>query len=59
MAIANNTTHLVGMQGVVDYGMTIKTRWIDLGNPPQPEAPEDNRSSEEIATDIWNRIRGQ
>lgn len=57
MAIAENTTHLVGAQGVVDYGRTIKTRWIDLLNP-QPEKPEDNRPSEVIASDIWNRIRG-
>lgn len=57
MAVADNTTHLVGAQGVVDYGRTIKTRWIDALNPP-PEVPEDNRPSEEIAEDIWNRIRG-
>ena len=60
MAIAENTTHLVGMQGVVDYGRTIKTRWIDLINTPpeKPQEPEDNRPSEEIAADIWERIRG-
>jgi hypothetical protein len=57
MAIADNTTHLVGTQGVVDYGKTIKERWIDILNPP-PEIPEDNRPSEEIASDIWKRIRG-
>ena len=57
MAIADNTTHLVGTQGVVDYGKTIKERWIDVLNPP-PKIPEDNRTSEEIASDIWKRIRG-
>lgn len=57
MAIAENTTHLVGYQGVVDYGKTIKTRWVDILKPP-PEVPEDNRPSEEIASDIWERIRG-
>ena len=57
MAIADNTTHLVGAQGVVDYGKTINQRWIDLLNPP-PEVPEDNRPSDEIAEDIWQRIRG-
>lgn len=57
MAIADNTTHLVGSQGVVDYGKTINQRWIDILNPP-PEVPEDNRPSEEIAEDIWQRIRG-
>lgn len=58
MAIADNTTHLVGHSGVVDYGRTIKTRWIDLIEPPKPEEPEDNRPSEDIASDIWERIRG-
>lgn len=60
MAIAENTTHLLGMQGVVDYGKTIKKRWLDVLEPPpeKPEEPEDNRSSEEIADDIWSRIRG-
>ena len=59
MAIAENTTHLVGSEGVVDYGRTIKTRWYDLINTPQKEEePEDNRPSEEIVADIWERIRG-
>lgn len=57
MAIADNTTHIVGSQGVVDYGKTINQRWIDILNPP-PKEPEDNRPSEEIASDIWERIRG-
>ena len=58
MAIAENTTHLVGMQGVVDYGKTIKERWINTLNPPE-ETTEDNRPCEEIATDMWERIRGK
>ncbi len=58
MAIAENTTHLLGAQGVVDYGKTIKTRWIDTLKPAPEEEPEDNRPSEEIASDIWQRIRG-
>lgn len=58
MAIAENTTHLVGAGGVVDYGRTLNSRWIDRLTP-QPEVKEDNRPSIEIASDIWNRIRGQ
>ena len=58
MAIADNTTHLVGAQGVVDYGRTIKQRWTELLNPPPPPEPEDDRPSEEIAADIFKRIRG-
>ena len=57
MAIAENTTHLLGMQGVVDYGKTIKDRWINTLNPPE-EVPEDNRPCEDIAKDMWERIRG-
>lgn len=59
-AIAENTTHLVGPGGVVDYGRTMNKRWIDvISTISQPDdEPEDNRPSEEIASDIWKRIRG-
>lgn len=57
MAIADNTTHLVGHTGVVDYGRRLNTRWIELLDS-KPEPPEDDRPSEEIASDIWERIRG-
>ena len=59
MAIAENTTHLIGQGGVVDYGKSISQRWIDIMNPQtQKKEPEDDRPSEEIAADIWKRIRG-
>ena len=59
MAIADNTTHFAGMEGMVDYGRTVTKRWIDaLNPPPEEEKPEDNRPSTEIASDIWERIRG-
>lgn len=57
-AICENTTHYLGTQGMVDCGRTITKRWVDVLNPP-PEKPEDNRPSEEIAADIWSRIRGR
>ena len=59
MAIAENTTHLAGHQGIIDYGRVINQRWYDMINPSIKEEPEDHRSSEEIAADIWSRIRGQ
>ena len=61
MAIAENTTHYLGSQGMFDYGKSFKQRFIDLSNPQpvEEEKPEDNRPSEEIASDIWKRIRGQ
>ena len=59
MAIAENTTHYLAMNGeMVDYGRTINQRWMDLLNPPPPPEPEDDRPSEEIAADIFKRIRG-
>lgn len=57
MAIADNTSHFLGVNGMVDYGRTMSQRWIEVLNPP-PEKPEDNRPSDEIAADIWTRIRG-
>lgn len=60
MMIAENATHLITNQGVVDYGKYFKQRWIDTLEQPQKkkEEKEDNRPSEEIAQDIWKRIRG-
>lgn len=59
MAIADNTTHLVGVEGVVDYGRTIQKRWYDIITAtPKKEEQEDNRTAEEIAADIWKNIRG-
>lgn len=58
MAIANNTTHLVGAQGVVDYGTTLTKRWVEIGKTV--EVPkEDDRPADVIASDIWERIRGK
>lgn len=59
--IAENTTHFLGMKDMIDYGRTMNKRWIDVIEKPLPEKseePEDNRPSEEIASDIWKRIRG-
>lgn len=57
MAIAENTSHVQGREGIIEYGRVIKSRWIDLLEPPS-EIPEDNRPSEDIARDMWSRIRG-
>lgn len=62
MMIADNTTHFVTPKGMEDYGKTFKQRWIDLiapkDNKQEEEQKEDDRPSEEIAEDIWARIRG-
>ena len=43
-AIAENTTHIVGAGGVVDYGKTMKARWIDIIDQKQ----ENTQSADEI-----------
>lgn len=57
-AISENTTHLSGISGVVDYGRTLNNRWVDIIEPPKPE-PVDDRPCTEIAADIWERIQGR
>lgn len=67
--ITENTTHYLvpGVDHAIDYGKSLRMRFSDLldqleGKEKQiaqaePE-PEDDRSSQEIASDIWQRIRG-
>lgn len=58
MCIASNTTHVATIGGIEDYGSSLSTRWIDILEPPKIE-PQDNRPCEEIASDIFARIRGK
>ena len=55
-AISENGTHLVGMNGVVDYGSKMNARWYDLVYPEkQPEEEkEDTRTCEEIVDSVWS-----
>ena len=58
-SIADNTTHIMSMDGVVDYGMKIKDRWIDLAEhkkDPPKEKQEDNRPINEVVNEIWANI---
>ena len=55
-AIAENTTHYVGADGMVDYGSSLSMRWIDVLEPQQEEEVDD-RPCEEIVHGIWERIR--
>jgi hypothetical protein len=59
-AIVENTTHLVGRTGVVDYGVKLKERYFELINETEEpqKVEEDTRDASEVATDIWSRIRG-
>ena len=58
-AIAENTTHFAGLDGIVDYGTSLSMRWIDALEPQkeEPEAEVDDRSCIEQVHDIWERIR--
>lgn len=55
-AIADNTTHYLGANEMIDYGSSLSLRWIDALEP-QKEAEEDNRTCEEIVHGIWDRMR--
>ena len=57
-AAVENTTHfIVPGHGAVDYGASMRSRWADIIKPPEPERPEDPRSCEEIAADIFKRAK--
>lgn len=59
MLITENTTHVATMGGVVNCGKWLKDRWIDIINDTPIEPQEtDDRPCEEIAQDIFARIRG-
>lgn len=59
-AIATNTMrHAVPGVGMVEDGVSMRNRWIELQHPePAKEKPEDTRSCEEITADMWTRIKG-
>lgn len=59
-AIAANTMHIVGMNGVFDYGSKPTKRWIDLmeSEKPKKEDPQTEKSTEELVDDMWNRMFG-
>lgn len=67
MAIAENTTHHIGMSGVVDCGRSFSKRWYEIieGIPKgeseekPKEEPKDTRTAEEFASDMWARIKGK
>lgn len=56
-AIANNTKYHVGADGMIEHGMAITARYYDILHPGEPQ-PEDTRSCEEIASDVWRNAFG-
>lgn len=55
--IGENGTHLVGVNGVVDYGSKMSARWYDLVYPEkeiEEEKQEDTRTCEEIVDSVWS-----
>ena len=58
-AIADNTTHYQGTEGMFDYGSSMSMRWIDVLEPHEEVKEKDDRSCNEIVHDIWERIHGR
>lgn len=56
-SISENTTHIGGLNGVVDYGKSMPKRWYDFINPAEEQPQEDDRSVTEIAADIFAKMR--
>lgn len=61
MVIAENTTHFVGAQDMIDYGKTLKTRWVELMEYVKPteetNLAEDNRTVEEFAANVFHNMK--
>ena len=56
-ANCENGTHLVGANGVVDYGSKMSARCYDLVYPEkeiEEEKQEDTRTCEEIVDSVWS-----
>lgn len=64
-AICENTTHFVGAKEMFDYGTSLKKRWAEMveeargdKKPKKKKAEDDTRSAQEIAQDMWAKIKG-
>ena len=62
-AIAENTTHFVGAKEMFDYGTSLKKRWAEMveearGDKKSKKKKDDTRSAQEIAQDMWAKIKG-
>ena len=57
--LTENTTHFAGIKGIVDYGKTIPARWYDMIHKDKQEENKEDRSVEEIAADIFDKICGR
>lgn len=57
-SIVENTGYHATLDGIVPYGVTVKSRWIDIIqgktlSEKKPDEKADNRSCEEVVADIW------
>ena len=58
--LLQNTSYHMGLDGVIEYGTTLKSRWIEVIEADnEPIEPLDERPCDEIAQDIFARIRGE
>jgi hypothetical protein len=60
-AITENTTHLMSMNGVVDYGSTMPERWIELVDVDIEKKKKieefNSTSADDFVDDMWNRMK--
>ena len=56
--VDNSARYLIPGVGEVDCGTHLTVRWQDMITP-QEEVEDDPRTCQEIATGIWDRIRGE
>ena len=58
-AIAENTMHFIGRDGVVEYGRKLTERWIDLAESKKVTKKKDrneSKSTEQLVDEMWSRI---
>lgn len=56
--LTENTTHFASIKGIIDCGKTMPVRWYDFIRKNKQEENKEDRSVEEIATDIFKKICG-
>lgn len=59
MSITENTATHIGLDGPVEYGVKMTSRWVEVIEGPKEEPPKDDRPCAEIVSGIWERMRGE
>lgn len=58
-AIADNTAHYVGFDGLADCGVHLTCSYSEILHPveEEPQEEEDTRSTAEFVSDLWQRMK--